>query len=148
MGYVWALALAGLFLIYLEFVLPGGIMAIGGGALLLSSLVLFFLSKPVHHFFVLYILVLSVALFLIVKIARLKFRSNKKEGEKSGPLTLEEMIGKTATTATDLVPHGQIYFGEEVLNAFSKEGHIKKGEKVVILRGEDGHFMVEIAPRD
>lgn len=148
MGYVWLLALAGLFCIYLEFALPGGIMAIGGAILLLSSIVLFFLSKPVHHFLVLYILTLSVALFFIVKIAIYKFRGLKKEGDGAKEETLEEIIGKTAIAATDLIPHGQIFFKEEVFDAFSKQGNIKKGEKVIILHGEDGRFVVDVIQKD
>lgn len=146
MGHVWALALAGLFLIYLEFVLPGGIMAIGGGILLLASILLFFMSKPEHHFLVLYVIALGVALFCVVKLCIWKFRHIKKEESSSIPM--EELIGKTGVTATDLIPHGQVFIGEELFDAQSKDQHIPRGERVTILRDEEGRLIVEIVQKD
>src|SRR5271163_3409634 len=117
MEIVLVLALAGLFLIYLEFALPGGIMAIGGALLLLSSIFLFYMGTTSHPYFMLYILILAVALFSVVKIALWKFPHRRKEAESPPPTSLEGMVGRSATTATDLTPHGQIFIGEELFDA-------------------------------
>lgn len=67
---VLILVLAGLALIYLEFFLPSGIMAIGGSLMLLASLVLFALQTSCELFSCIsFALILAVTLLLIMRIA-------------------------------------------------------------------------------
>lgn len=80
MLFVWALALAGLFLIYLEFFLPGAIMAIGGSILLIGSIFMFHMEKPGFLSLTLYLLSLSAAVYTVVRLAVWRIRScNYKE---------------------------------------------------------------------
>ena len=71
------LSLMGLFLIYLEFFLPGSIFAIGGSVLLFSSLFFLIAEKIKVIHFILYILVLGLLVFMVVKFALKKLKANK-----------------------------------------------------------------------
>jgi membrane-bound serine protease (ClpP class) len=79
MFFVLALALAGLFLIYLEFFLPGAVMAIGGSILLLSSIFIFHMEKPHMMVLVLYLMMLGVAVYSIVKFAMWQIRKSSND---------------------------------------------------------------------
>ena len=82
MFFVLALALTGLFLIFLEFFLTGGIMAIGGTLLLLSSLVVCYMTYPTGFFLWVYCFVLASALYCVVKVG-MKQRKQRFPLEKS-----------------------------------------------------------------
>ena len=75
MFFVWALALAGLFCIYLEFFFPGAILAIGGCLLLMGSVCLFYLEKPSILSLTLYLISLAAAVYVLVRFALWRIRS-------------------------------------------------------------------------
>jgi membrane-bound ClpP family serine protease len=75
MFFVGALVLSGLFLIYLDFFIPGMALAIGGSILLLGSIFMFYLAKPGFLYLTLYLLVLSSAVYTLVRFAMWRIRS-------------------------------------------------------------------------
>jgi membrane-bound ClpP family serine protease len=79
MFFVLALALAGLFLIYLEFFLPAGVMAIGGTILLFSSILFFHMAKPSLLSLVLYLTALGLAVYYLVRFALWRVRKSEKK---------------------------------------------------------------------
>ena len=78
MFFVLALALTGLFLIFLEFFLTGGIMAIGGILLLLCSLMVCYMTYPTGLFLWIYCFVLTSVLYCVVKIGMKQRKSSEK----------------------------------------------------------------------
>lgn len=81
MVFVIALSFTGLLLIFLEFFLPGAIMAIGGALLLLASLLIYYMTYPLDLFFWIYCLFLVAALCCVVRAGRKQAQSSK--GKKS-----------------------------------------------------------------
>jgi membrane-bound serine protease (ClpP class) len=151
MFFVLSLALAGLFLIYLEFFLPGAVMAIGGSILLLSSVFVFHMEKPHMLVLVLYLLALIVAVYSIVRFALWQIRNSANDGtvilatDQEGFQACEfdkEMIGKTAVVATDLKPSGEIEVDGKFFQALSEGGYIDKNDRVVVVGGQGSHLIV------
>lgn len=147
-GYmVVLLALAGLILIFLEFFLPGGIMAVGGGILLASSLLVLAIKQPGFSVLAAYAGVLVVALFVVIRLAlfRVKKSGVCLEGDQEGFQACvypREMIGKTAIVSSDLKPAGYIQVEDRAFAALSKSGYIEKGAHVRILGGEGSSLIV------
>ena len=151
MFFVSALALAGFLLIFLEFFLPGAVMAIGGSVLLLASAVFFHMSDPRPLSLLIYVIAILSTVYLVVRIALWRVKATAKtgvvsEGSQEGfqaSVYPKELIGKTAIAATDLKPSGQIWLDDRTFEALSKVGSIEKGTSVQILSGQGSHLIVE-----
>jgi membrane-bound serine protease (ClpP class) len=151
MFFVWALALSGLFLIYLEFFLPGAIMAIGGSILLIGSIFMFHMERPGFLSLTLYLLSLSAAVYMLVRFALWRIRSSADKGtvvlatDQEGfraSVFPKEVIGKSAKTTTDLKPSGQISIDDQLYQALSESGYIDKGCDVTVVGGQGSHLIV------
>jgi membrane-bound serine protease (ClpP class) len=152
MIFVWALAFSGLLLIFLEFFLPGAIMAIGGAILLLSSLFVFHMAQPSILLFASYLIGLAVSVYLVVKLALWQVKATGKKGtiylsaDQEGfqaSLYSKELIGKIGSAATDLKPSGHIWIEDRTFQALSKSGYIDKGTPIQILGGHGSHLIVK-----
>jgi membrane-bound serine protease (ClpP class) len=151
MYFACTLALTGLFLIFLEFFLPGAIMAIGGGLLLLISLFFFHMSDPRPFSLFVYAVSLLSATLLVVRIALWKIKASKKgiisDGSQEGfqaSIYPKELIGKTGVAATDLKPSGHVWIGDRNFEALSKSGYIDKGTQIQVLSGQGSHLLVKL----
>lgn len=151
MFFVLSLALAGLFLIYLEFFLPGAVMAIGGSILLLSSVFVFHMEKPHMLVLVLYLMALTIAVYSIVRFALWQICNSAAEGtvllatDQAGFQACvfdKEMIGKKAVVATDLKPSGQVEIDGKVYQALSEGDYIDKDDQVIVIGGQGSHLIV------
>ncbi len=148
MYFVWALAITGLFLIFLEFFLPSAIMAIGGAILLLSSLVCFHMDDPRFFPLLAYACSIVLATIAIIRIARWKVKTAKaaapseSEGFQAIPYC-KELIGKTGIAATDLAPSGQIWIEDRAFDARSASDPIAKGAEVQVLSGQGTSLLVK-----
>jgi len=143
------LSLMGLLLIYLEFFLPGSIFAIGGSILLLTSLFLLIVEKVKIVYFVFFLSILVLAIFLIIKIALRKIKTNKdiflnsdQEGFRASSLK-KDLIGKYGIAFTDLRPSGKILINDKYYFAITKENYIVKGKKIKIIDGQGSNFIVK-----
>jgi membrane-bound ClpP family serine protease len=141
------LALTGLLLIFLEFFLPGAIMAIGGTLMLLASLLLFYFQVDELLYFAAYALVLGVALFITIRLAIKRIKKGKvlHTSDQEGFLACaypKEMIGKSAIVTADLKPSGYIEIDGNAFAALSKMGYIEKGMYVRIIGGQGAHLIV------
>lgn len=76
MFFVLALALTGLLLIFLEFFLPGAIMAIGGTLLLMASLFVYYMTYPIDLYFLIYFVGLSTAVYLTIRLGMQQTEKN------------------------------------------------------------------------
>ncbi len=141
------LALTGLILIFLEFFLPGGIMAVGGGVLLASSLLVLAIRQPGFTVLTAYAGILVLALFIVIRLAlsRVKKTGVCLDGDQEGFQACvypKEMIGKTATVSSDLKPAGYVQIEDRAFAALSKSGYIEKGAQVRVLGGEGSSLIV------
>lgn len=139
MFFVWALALSGLFLIYLEFFLPGAIMAIGGAILLLASVFVYHMLRPGATHLIGYLIILAGAIFALVRFAGWRVRLANK-ATHSFP---KHLVGKKGKAATDLKPSGDIFVDDKTFQAFAQKGFIDKGADIKIIGGEGIHLIVE-----
>lgn len=144
------LSLMGLILIYFEFFLPGGIFAIGGSLLLLSSIVVLVLIRtPIAHVLI-YAGILGFLIFAIIKVALRKLKANKdifsQLGQKSFRASIYEkdLIGEVGIAFTDLKPSGKIFINETYYNATCKESFIGRGSKIQVIDGEGANLIVNV----
>lgn len=142
------LSLMGLILIYLEFFLPGGIFAIGGTLLLLSSIFMLVIEKTQIIYFVFYTGVLIFFVFAIIKLALKRLKANKdifldsdQEGFRAS-IYEKNLIGEIGIAFTDLRPSGKIFINDTYYSATSKESYIEKGSKIQIIDGEGANLIV------
>ncbi len=150
MFFVIALAITGLFLLFLEFFLPGAIMAIGGSLLLMASLFVYYMTYPIDGFFLLYCLGLAIAVYLIVRLGIHQIRSAKKtmylDTDQEGYQACiypKELIGKTGFALNDLRPSGHIRVEEKTFQALAKTGFIEKGTSIHVIGGQGSHLIVQ-----
>ena len=145
-------AVLGLLLIYLEFFLPGAVLGIGGGVMLIASIFLFLASGPKVFFLLTYIFALIFLVFLVIKLALRSIRKTKSnntfflDDHQEGYVAsehLKQLYGKTAEAASDLKPSGYIDVDKEYYQAVSIAGYIKKGDKVQIIGGEGSSLKVK-----
>lgn len=145
------LLMIGLLLIFLEFYLPGAILGIIGGVMIVLSIILFAIQTQ-SVWGVIFYSVASIALLLIlVKFAIWKIKRNK-EGEgiylgadQEGYVAVsfaKELIGKHGIALTDLRPSGFVLIEEKRLQAVAKVGFIDKESQVTVVGGEGGHLIV------
>lgn len=152
MSYVMILTGVGLILIYLEFFVPGGILAILGALALIASIVVgvvYELPTPlvagwlVGEVF-LVVLVVRFALWRISKDTSNRgiYLSGDQQGYRS-PSLEEEMTGKTGTTVTALTPSGRIEVEKKSFQAISEGNFIPKGATVIIVRVRGSTLIVK-----
>jgi membrane-bound ClpP family serine protease len=150
---VIACSLLGLILLFFEFFLPGGLMGIIGGLLMVASLFLLIVfEKPSSLLLTTYICTLLFLIFLTIKLA---LKTVKRKSEKNNfyldksqegyvaSIHQKELFGKTAVAASDLKPSGHIFIDGGYYQAVSKSGYIKKDEKVEIEGGEGARLIVK-----
>ena len=148
MIFVMGLGVLGLLLIYFEFFVPGGILGVLGGVLMLLSIALFIWVQP-HLYWVLLYMIICIG--LTVGVVRLALYVLKKKPtmyaaeDQSGYLASEidsELFGKKGKAITNLAPSGHIEVEGERYQALSENSFIKKGESIKIISGEGACYKV------
>jgi membrane-bound ClpP family serine protease len=150
MALIILLALAGLSLVFLEFFLPGAVLAVLGTLAILVSLGIFFVQYPLP-WGILYLSVLLLAIFAVCKLALWRVRRSSKAGhfylgeDQEGYAASsfdQSLIGKEGTVSTELKPAGHITVGGQLCQALSESGFISKGAAVQIVGGKGSHLIV------
>jgi membrane-bound ClpP family serine protease len=144
------LALGGLILVFLEFFLPGMILAVLGSILLLASIAICLIDTSLM-WGILYILGLG---FLVIGTCQCALwyleRSKSKdhfylEKDQEGYVASQfekNIIGKTAVALTELKPAGHITVEGKNYQALCETGFISKGQTVTIVGGKGSHLIV------
>jgi len=143
----------GLFLIFLEFFLPGGIIGAFGGILLFISVIVF--ANEAHSLLSisLYVLSIFILLALLVKLAIVRIKATKKtqsiysDDSQDGFFASEydkTSIGKVGVVLTDLKPGGYILLDLKKEQAISVEGYIPKGCSVTVIGGQEESLLVKL----
>jgi membrane-bound serine protease (ClpP class) len=152
MIFVWMLALSGLLLVFLEFFLPGAVMAVGGAILLLSSLIVFQMENSDILGFIVYLAILAALVCLVIRFALWRIKATAKNGtiylesDQEGFQASSfpsELIGKEGIADTDLKPSGHILIEGHRYNAVSKIGYIDKETPIEVLSGTGSHLVVQ-----
>ena len=145
------LALAGLLLIYFEFFVPGGILGILGGILVVGSLIIFVWEQDHVTWMIVYIFALITLLVLTIRLALWKIKKTKSKHtmyagqDQEGFLAStynEELIGKSGVAVTDLKPSGHVLIEGKRVQAVSQSSYVKKGEPITVIRGEGARLIV------
>lgn len=151
MAIILLLAFAALTLIFLEFFLPGAILAVMGSIILLISLGLFFIGYPIL-WGVAYLLAMLFGVFLTCKLALWRLKCSQKKADfyhgedQEGYLACffdKSLIGKEGIVATELKPSGHILVGGKLYQALSESNFISKDSPVQILGGKGSHLIVK-----
>lgn len=150
MLFIALLTLVGLIFIFLEFFLPGTVLAILGALTLVASVALCFSHLPAIYA-TLYLLLVLLAILAVCKIALWRIRASGKKGDFYLPDDQEgyvassfdkELIGKKGTVATELKPAGNIAIDGVQYSALSEGGFIPRGSPIEVIGGKGSHLIV------
>lgn len=146
------LLIVGFLMIFIEFYLPGAIMGIGGGILILISLIWFAYETDSPLFVLLYILAVGVGLGFLIKYALWKIRNTRSEysiyssSAQSGYQASEydhSAVGKIGIVLSDLKPGGYILIDGVQHQALSQAGYLVKGTEVIVVSGQEESLIVK-----
>lgn len=146
-----AVALIAFLLIYLEFFAPGGILGTLGGVFLIISISLFFwqIDNPLWGFVYLGLMIAVLIGTIKLALARIRrsgakntFCSTSSQEGYQASLFDTEVIGEKGKALTNLKPAGHIVIGDQRYQAVSEGAYIRKGEAVIVLRGEGARLIV------
>lgn len=146
------LAFIGLFLIYLEFFLPGGIPASFGSIILIGSLVTFFYEFNSYRWLFAYLGLLIVFVVLTCFLALSHIRSTG--GRNSFYLKADQkgfyassydksMLDKEGVALTPLRLSGHILIEGKQHQALARSRFIKKGQPVQVIGGRGSYLIVK-----
>ena len=147
----------GLFLVFLEFYLPGGVMGTLGALVVIGSIVVFALEYDSPVLILLYTIGTVVLLVILFRYAlwRIKAappgRSVYSEGDQEGYVASafdESTIGKVGVVDTDLRPGGHIIVDGKRQLAISQSGYITKGSQVIVIAGQGESLTVKNYKKD
>lgn len=157
MLYAFLLLIIGLFLILLEFYLPGAVMGVTGGLLVFASVIIFAMHSDSVLPVVLYLLITGTCLGVLIKFALWRIKSAKPEysiysdDDQAGYQASSfdaSVIGKTAIVVTDLKPGGHILVDGKRLQAISQSGYIVKGKEVIVIGGQEESLIVKLSKKE
>jgi membrane-bound serine protease (ClpP class) len=139
------LGVIGLMAIFLEFWLPGGVMALFGLSLMSASLVFAFMIDWRWGMVLLQFQLVAVVIVIVAAIKSLKKKkmclTDSQENYK-GCAYNKECLGKEAKVIKDLKPSGLIEIGGEHFQALSEGDYLKSGTIVTVIGGEGFHLIV------
>ena len=150
MTLIIGLLITAFILFFFEIFLPGGVLAVVGGIMLLAASVL------TYNEFGLFpgtlVLIGGLIGALILFFLEIKFISRSRFGKqlalqstvsaKLNPLHDEKLVGKEGVTLTILAPSGRVQIDGSVFTAAAEEGFLEKGVSVRVLRNETFKLIV------
>jgi membrane-bound serine protease (ClpP class) len=150
--YALLLALLGLCLIFIEFFMPGGILAVLGAISIISGVLLLGLMGPGWGFAFGYLtvcvpLIVVTCYFAIHRIKRSGkkdsfYLSRDQEGYVSASLD-PQLIGKKGIATSDLKPSGHITVDGVPYQAVSERGYITQGSEVDVIATKSAYLIVK-----
>ncbi len=143
----------GLVLILLEFFIPGAVMGIMGGILLLAGAVIAGMQGTGMEL-LLYLFFMAAGLAVVIKFALwyiprtakkdTLFLNKDQQGFKASAYDASA-IGKQGVVISDLKPGGHILVEGQKHQAISVAGYISKGERVEVISGQEESLLVKPA---
>lgn len=151
MSLIVGLIITAFVLFFFEIFLPGGVLAIAGGLLLLAASVL-----TAQEFGVIWgvlVLCLGVVGALVLFFLEIRFISNSRFGKqlalqntiasKLNPKEDENLVGKEGVTLTILAPTGKVEIDGKRYTASALAGFLEKGIPVRVMRSETFKLIVD-----
>ena len=141
----------GLFLIFLEFYLPGAIMGLCGTLLVMVSIFLFASTTDSPILTLLYVIASGVCIGLLIKFAiwrithtkpEYSIYSNSNQTDYVASSYDKEAIGEKGIVLSDLKPGGYILVNGKQHQAISLSGYIVKGTEIKVLSGDGESLQV------
>ncbi|WP_068466346.1 NfeD family protein [Candidatus Protochlamydia phocaeensis] len=149
--------LIGLFLILIEFYLPGAIMGIIGSVFVLTSIVLFASQTNSAIAITLFVFGVAVSIGLLIRFAIWRIKHAKpeysiylhkdQEGYQASSYD-KDAIGKIGIVLSDLKPGGYVLIEGKQHQAISVTGYIPKGEKVLVISGQEESLLVQLSKKE
>lgn len=152
MLYSILLWILGLLLIFIEFYVPGAIMAIAGTVLIIFSVFQFSTASGSAIASILYIVAVLASIALTIKFALWRIKNAKPQysiysnSDQEGYFASsydKSAIGKTGTVLSDLKPGGYIKVEGKQHQAISQSGYINRGEEVLVIGGQEESLIVK-----
>ncbi|MBA2367594.1 MAG: serine protease [Candidatus Protochlamydia sp.] len=146
------LLFVGLLLILIEFYIPGAIMGIIGGLFVIGSIAHFASESNSVIAIFLFVSLATVSVVLLIKFALWRivnarpgssiYTIGDQEGYQASSFD-QEAIGKEGIVLSDLKPGGYIMIDGKQHQAISFTGYISKGEKVLVVSGQEESLIVK-----
>lgn len=142
----------GLFLIFLEFFLPGGVIGIAGGIFVFLSIIVFAVKAGSIWSLILYLVISGVLILCVMKYALWRIRHNKAgkgfylDRDQAGYIAAQfdpKLIGKKGIAVSDLKQSGFIVVDGKRYQALSKTGYIAQGTEVIVVGGSGAYLHVK-----
>ena len=142
----------GLFLVFIEFYLPGGVMGTLGALVVVASIIVFAIEYDSPILILLYTVGTGILLVFLFRYAlwRIKTaepgRSVYSAGDQEGYVASAydtNAIGKIGVVDTDLRPGGHIIVEGKRHLAISQSGYITKGSQVIVIGGQGESLTVK-----
>lgn len=153
----YLLSAVGLLLIFLEFYLPGAIMATLGTILLIAAIVLFAVSNGSGIEFLLFLIGNCIGIYLVIKLALWRIKAGSTQfGIYSDTSQVgfvastydQTAIGKKGVVKTDLKPGGHILIEGTTHQALSESGYLSKGTEVIVIGGQEESLIVKVYKKE
>jgi len=145
------LLILGFLFVLLEFFIPGAIMGIIGGILLLVSIVTFAQLTLSFALTLIYVLTVGLLLYGMVsytlrKIPKAKtsfsiYLHRDQQGYQASTFDVKA-INKKGIVISDLKPGGYILVDGKKQQAISQSGYIPEGKEVIVIGGEAESLIV------
>lgn len=141
----------GLFSIFIEFFLPGGIFAVIGALLVLGSIIAFAASADSLLFSLIFLIFSVLSVYIVIRLALWSIRKGAlstsiySEDNQEGYVASawnQSLIGKEGVVLTELRPGGHVKIEKKSFTAISKSRFIEKGEEIVVIGGEGETLFV------
>jgi membrane-bound ClpP family serine protease len=151
MSLIIGLIITAFVLFFFEIFLPGGVLAVMGGIMLLAGSVLAYQELGPAWAILIFCagLVGALGMFFL----EIRFISRSRFGKqlalqstisaKLNPLDDEKLVGMEGVTLTILAPSGKVEIEGRPYTAKSEEGFLEKGVPVRVLRTETFKIIVE-----
>ncbi len=148
----FAFLLIGLFLIYLEFYVPGAVMGIAGGLLVAASIFLAIITYSSTVGILVFVLLAIFGVVGVIKFAlwripraspgRTIYSAADQEGYQASSFD-KSAIGKKGVVFSDLKPGGYILIEGQQHQAISESGYLKQGTPIIVLKGDGESLIVK-----
>lgn len=151
------LVILGLFLILVEFYIPGAVMGILGGFSILAGILIFASQTTSLLAIILFVAGTAVSVVLLIRFAIWRivkakpqysiYSDHDQEGFQASSFD-KTAIGKVGTVLTDLKPGGYILIEGIQHPAISISGYIPKGEHVLVVDGQEQSLIVKLSKKE
>ena len=150
MSLILGLLITAFILFFFEIFLPGGVLAVLGGILLLVATALTYSEYGL--FWAALLLCGGLVGAIVMFFLEIRFISQSRFGRqlalkstisaKLNPKADENIIGAEGVTLTILAPTGKVQIGGVVHTAQAEDGYLEKGQPVSVVRAETFKLIV------